>query len=271
MTERRTTTIAEVVEFLQAAAPVDLAESWDNVGLLLGDAAAPVDRIMTCLTVVDAVVDEAVAEAVQLVVAHHPLPFRPLSRIVASDSTGRRLWRLAGAGCAVYSAHTAFDSAAGGINAAIAERLGLAEVQPLRPAPDGDASVGAGRCGDLKASQDAATFAVAAGRALGAGEVRVVGSSSATVRRVGICCGSGAELFAAAADAGCDAFVTGEASFHACLEAESRGIVLVLVGHYASERFAMETLAERLSEQFPAISCHASRGESDPLWSVDCR
>ena len=61
--------------------------------------------------------------------------------------------------------------------------------------------------------------------------------------------------------------ITGEANFHGCLEAEATGVGLVLVGHYASERFAMEGLAEWLGGQFPQLEVWASLDEADPLWS----
>jgi putative NIF3 family GTP cyclohydrolase 1 type 2 len=85
------------------------------------------------------------------------------------------------------------------------------------------------------------------------------------VSRVGICCGSGGELLAAAIARGCDAFVTGEARFHTCLEARAAGIGLVLAGHYATERPAMEHLAEILSREFPGTTVQASRAERDPI------
>ncbi len=105
-----------VCQVLSRHAPLSLAESWDNVGLLLGDRSSEVSKLMTCLTVTPSVVEEAVEQGVDLVVTHHPIPFRPLSRVTCDSITGALLWRLIGAGVAVYSAHTAFDSAEQGIN-----------------------------------------------------------------------------------------------------------------------------------------------------------
>ena len=64
---------------------------------------------------------------------------------------------------------------------------------------------------------------------------------------------------------GCELLVTGETNFHTCLEAAALGMALILPGHYASERFAVETLAEHLQRQFPATAVWASRTEQDPL------
>ena len=80
-----------------------------------------------------------------------------------------------------------------------------------------------------------------------------------------VACGAAGELLAAAAAAGCDSMVLGETRFHTCLEAEALGIGLLLPGHFASERFAVEQLAEVLARQFPDVKVWASREERDPL------
>ena len=129
------TTVGTVADFLDQFAPPSLAADWDNVGLLLGNRAAAIGRLMTCLTVTPDVVAEAVAEGVQLIVTHHPILFRAVKRLTTATAEGRMVLDLVRAGVAVYSPHTAFDNTAGGINALLAEKLALAEVQPLRPGP----------------------------------------------------------------------------------------------------------------------------------------
>lgn len=126
-------TVADISAYLDRFAPRTFAADWDNIGLLLGDGNAEVRRAMTCLTVTPPVVAEAVAEKADLIVAHHPILFRGTKRLSTETSEGRLLWPLARAGVAVYSPHTAFDNTVGGINDLLANRLGLTDVQPLRP------------------------------------------------------------------------------------------------------------------------------------------
>src|SRR5688500_14445106 len=114
--DARMLNIQHICDFLAEFAPPPLAEDWDNIGLLVGDAGRPVRRIMTCLTVTAASAEEAVQEGADLVVSHHPLPFRPLKQITSQSTVGQLLLRLIAAGIAVHSSHTAFDSAATGIN-----------------------------------------------------------------------------------------------------------------------------------------------------------
>jgi dinuclear metal center YbgI/SA1388 family protein len=125
-------TVAAVVAFLEEFAPPGLAAEWDNVGLLLGDRQAPVERLMTCLTVTPESAAEAVEAKAQLIVTHHPILFRPVKRLTTASAEGRMLLALIRAGVAVYSPHTAFDNTRGGINDTLARRLGLADVAPLR-------------------------------------------------------------------------------------------------------------------------------------------
>lgn len=129
------TAVAEVARWLEEFAPARLAESWDNVGLIWGDPGAEVERVMTCLTVTDKTALEAVHERAELIVSHHPVLFRPVQRIRADRPETGALWTLAQAGVAILSPHTAFDNTAGGINDGLAQRLGLCDVHPLRPAP----------------------------------------------------------------------------------------------------------------------------------------
>ena len=257
--------VSAIAEFLQQFAPPRLAESWDNVGLLVGDENAPAGRIMTCLTVTGASAAEAIAEKADLIVAHHPLPFRPLARLTTGSVEGRLLLDLIAAKIAIYSPHTAFDSAAWGINRRLAEGLQLTGIAPLVPADDADESIGAGRFGELDAPVTLAELAGRTKQFLAVENLQVVGDLETEVSRVAVACGSAGEFLAPARRAGCDAFVTGETRFHTCLEAEATGVALVLAGHFASERFAVECLADLLSEQFPDATVWPSRREQDPI------
>src|SRR5579871_4747525 len=115
-------TVHDLTSFLDGFAPKHLAADWDNVGLLLGDRSAACQRIMTCLTVTAESAEEAIERQASVVVSHHPIFFRPIQRLTTDTPEGAFLWKLARAGVAVYSPHTAFDNSALGINARLAER-----------------------------------------------------------------------------------------------------------------------------------------------------
>jgi dinuclear metal center YbgI/SA1388 family protein len=261
-------TVADVIAFLREFAPAELAESWDNVGLLVGDESWPVKNVLTCLTLTEDVAREAADSGVGLVVSHHPLLFKAVKRITAETSEGRTLLTLLKSGIAVYSPHTAFDSAAQGINRRLAAKLGLSDIRPLRPAAD-ESLEGGGRFGQLAEAVPLADFLTQVRDALRLEAVGYVGELDTSVRAVAVACGSAAEFLEDAARHDCDVLVTGEARFHACLEARSRGVAMVLAGHYATERPAVEELASVIAQRFPGLESIPSSVERDPLhWSA---
>jgi dinuclear metal center YbgI/SA1388 family protein len=223
---------------------------------------------MTCLTLTPASVAEAADRRADLVVVHHPLPFRPLSRITCDTTVGRLLWELSGSRIAVYSAHTAFDSAEGGINHSLAVAIGLQQIEPLVPCPSGTpgtSGLGSGRCGILVPAETVGAIGNRLKAFLKIPKLWLVGEVDLPVSRAGLGCGSGGSLLEAARNNGCQCFITGEANFHACLEAQAADVVLILVGHFASERFAMEMLAERLSTHLDGVEVWPSERENCPL------
>ncbi|MCA8992472.1 MAG: Nif3-like dinuclear metal center hexameric protein [Planctomycetaceae bacterium] len=258
------TTGREIIDFLEGFAPTRSAESWDNVGLLLGDSAQSVTRVMTCLTLTPDVAQEAVTAGAEFIVTHHPILFRPVQSLTTANPQGAMLLGLAQAGVAVFSPHTAFDSAVNGVNQQLAELFELQDIAPIRPA-DEENGPGSGRHGVLSTETTLGDFVRVVAEQLSAPHLSYVGDDRQRVQRVGVACGAAAEFMSDARKLGCDVLVTGEARFHDCLEARGTGIGLVLVGHYQSERPAVESLAATLSENFPALEVWASRTESDPL------
>ena len=256
--------IATVSAALEAIAPLALAADWDAVGLLVDPRGPDVSRVMTCLSLTPETAAEAARERADLVVSHHPLPFRPVSRITNDTATGRVLLTLIGAGIGIWSSHTAWDSAAGGINDQLAALLGVTHVTPLQHAPLHPLA-GFGRVGSAAEGWSVARLARHAADCLGSGGVQVAGDAARPAGRVGIVCGSGGEAVATAAAAGCHTFLTGEIRLHHALEAGGLGMAVIAVGHHASERFAMNALATRLAEAIPGLCCWASRDETDPL------
>jgi dinuclear metal center YbgI/SA1388 family protein len=255
-------TVRLIADFLEEFAPSELAEDWDNVGLLVGDDRQQVASVMTCLTITPPVIAEAVEHGAGLIVAHHPLPFRALKRLTRESHDGGMLLDLIAAGIAVYSPHTAFDSAQQGINQQLADGLQLVDAAPLVP---GETTLGSGRWGTLRAPISLGELAQRAKTFLRIDGLHLVGEPDRPVTRVAVACGSAGELLDAARQQQCDALLLGETQFHTCLEAEAAGIGLVLAGHYASERFAVQQLAVVLAEAFADTNIWASRVEQDPL------
>jgi len=128
--------LADVIAALEAAYPTALAESWDSVGLVAGDPADEVRKVVVAVDATAAVVDEALASGTQLLLVHHPLLLRGVDTVGAHTPKGALLHRLIRGGCALYSAHTNADRADPGVSDALAAALGLVDTRPLIPIPD---------------------------------------------------------------------------------------------------------------------------------------
>ncbi|WP_445256005.1 Nif3-like dinuclear metal center hexameric protein [Nocardioides aurantiacus] len=165
-------TLGELTALLDRWYPPAHADSWDAVGLVCGDLADDVRRVLLAVDPVLAVADEAVALGAQLVVTHHPLLLKGVHGVAAIDPKGAVVHRLVRAGCGLLAAHTNADSPALGVSESLALALGLVDVRPLEadPAPALDklvvfapvadaerlraalAEAGAGRIGDYEAA-----------------------------------------------------------------------------------------------------------------------
>ena len=125
----------EVVDLLHGWYPPDTAESWDAVGLVSGDPGAEVTKVLFAVDPVLPVAEEATSWGADLLVVHHPLFLRPVHDVAATTPKGRTLHRLTRSGCALLTAHTNADQAAGGVSEALAVALGLKDLAPLLPTP----------------------------------------------------------------------------------------------------------------------------------------
>lgn len=255
--------IQDILTALEQQIPLHLAEPWDNVGLLLGDSQLEALGIMTCLTLTEDVAEEAIREGANLVITHHPILFKAVKRLTTESSEGRMLLALIRAGISVYSPHTAFDSARDGINQQLAVALGLRDIQPIRPRPQ--SSDGAGRWGQFAFPLKLAELLKRLKEVCPAEQYTFVGDLDQTCKIIGIACGAAGDFLPEASALGCHAFITGETRFHTCLEARAFGTALVMTGHYASERPAVEELARQLEARWSPLKVWASRVETDPV------
>ena len=127
-------TVHDIVEALFAHAPRELAEPWDNVGLIIGDPRARVRRVLLCVDATQEITAEARAMRAQLIVAHHPLFVEPLRHVRADEIESAVAYDAARAGVAVCAMHTNLDYAPEGLCVELARLVGLRDIQPLSAA-----------------------------------------------------------------------------------------------------------------------------------------
>jgi dinuclear metal center YbgI/SA1388 family protein len=234
--------VAQLVATLDRLAPTALAEEWDNVGLVVGRHNQPVRRLLVALDLRDDVLGEARELRCDSILTHHPPIFPSITSLTDEPEGARLVLDAAERRVAVVAAHTNLDAAASGLNAEMAELLGLSEPRPLRPSAL-DPAAGLGRLGRTGPT----TLERLVGRIAGAFEgapLSYSGDPGARVELVACCTGAGGDLIADARAAGADAYVTSDLRYHDADRA--RGLPLVALPHARAERLALKRWTRRL-------------------------
>ena len=242
------TTVQQLNEAMQALAPLELAESWDNPGLLV-DCAGKVTRVLVTLDITPEVVAEAAAKHCEAIVAHHPVIFDPLKKLGPQDVP----FQLVRACISAICMHTNLDAAAGGVNEVLAGIFGMQDPEPF--------AEGCGRIGTTMPTTVEALAKFCADT-LHTGVKYVNGGRAVTC--LAEVSGGGGSYLQEAIDRGADCLVTGEAAHHIALLAKQKGIGLVVAGHWGTEHAIADVLAALIARQFPGLTVAHAEADTDP-------
>lgn len=251
--------ICDIYDVVNAAAPFESQLDFDNSGLLVGEAAEPVTRVLLCLDITPAVIQEARELNVNLIISHHPVIFDPLRRL-----TGREpAFLLAKYGIAALCCHTNLDlSPVCGVNVALGNRLGLRSIHLEDAFGPGNILFS----GELERELSPEGFAALVKNRLKLTALTYIPGDS-PVKRVFFCSGSGGEQLQYAVIRDADAFLTGEMKHHEALAARETGLTVAVAGHYETEIVFAEYLAAYLGKRFPGTGFLVSRGER-PVYQI---
>ncbi|KQB86830.1 putative GTP cyclohydrolase 1 type 2 [Corynebacterium lowii] len=249
-------TVARVREVIEEAYPPELAESWDQVGLICGDPQAPVTKVAFALDCTLAVAQRAVEIGAQMLAVHHPLLLRGVHSVAADTPKGKVLHTLITGGVALIAAHTNADSARPGVNDRLAQLVGITPGRPIKPTdptfqPLNEAT-GLGRVGELPAPMRLGDFVQQVADALPetAWGVRATGDPEQMVRTVAVSSGSGDSFLDAVRDLGVDVYVTSDLRHHPVDEyLRAGGPAVIDTAHWASEFPWTSQAAEIVAKQ----------------------
>ncbi|MBN2194670.1 MAG: Nif3-like dinuclear metal center hexameric protein [Polyangiaceae bacterium] len=271
-------TLGLVMGTLDSLAPLHLAASWDNVGLIIEPAPEidrEIGRVLVTIDLSEDVLDEALQTRSELVVAYHPPIFQPLKRLTRANADARVVLRAIANGIAVYSPHTALDAVAGGVNDWLLEAFGdsVRDPRAIEPAPHDSATeltrpVGAGRLAKLDPPIAIDAAAASVKRHLGLDHVRLAMAANhangAPVRSVAVCPGAGGSLFAGLGSV--DLLLTGELRHHDIRARNAAGTSVILGDHTNTERGYLPCFAARLYQELGgAVEVIQSARDRDPL------
>lgn len=230
----------ELTQRIERRIPPDWAEEWDNVGLLVGDSEAEIQKIAVALDATADMVEEAAALGCQMLFVHHPAIFQPVKKIVSPDPVARMIAAAIRGGIAVYSAHTNWDSSPEGVNVVLSRLLGLADVSPLMPPRKG--AWGMGAIGTLPEPMTIGRLARFAKEAWGLSSLQTYGDGETPLRRAALCGGAGGDLLREATRRGADVYLTADVRYHELLHAQLTKTRLIVVNHGEMESASLPDL-----------------------------
>ena len=249
-------------EALERFAPLPLQESYDNAGLQIGLTDADASGVLLCLDVTEEIIEEAECEGCNLIIAHHPLLFRGLKCIADRNLVERCVRRAIVAGITIYAAHTNLDNAVGGVNFAIAERLGLQNIQFLQPLPNGQG--GSGIIGELPQPLLALDFLNYVKQTFSIEALLHNLPLTRPIKRVALCGGAGDFLLEETLKQNADAFLTGEMGYHQFFGFDDQ-IQIAAMGHYQSEQFTIQLMASILHDTCPDLRIIETKVNTNPI------
>ena len=244
------TTVQQLYEAMQHIAPLELAESWDNPGLLV-DCAGEVTRVLVTLDITTEVVAEAAAKHCEAIVAHHPVIFDPLKKLGPQDVP----FQLVQAGISAICMHTNLDAAEGGVNDCLACTLGLQDTKPLNEEK-------IGRIGTLSCEKPLEQFLSDVVKLLSCNGLRYR-DGGRPVHRVAVGGGACGEYIPQAIAQGCDTFVTSDLRYNDFLD--TQGLNLIDAGHFPTEDVVCQEIVRRLRETFPELEVTKSAVHGDAV------
>ncbi len=257
--------VSEILSYITEVAPIHWQESYDNSGLLVGDANALVDKVLLTLDLTEKVIDEAIENSFHLVISHHPLIFKGLKNILVDDTTGRIITKAIKNDIAIAAMHTNIDNSFYGVNRVLAEQLGLKDLNILHPnisesqtLSDQELQVGSGMIGVLENEISENEFLKFIKEKLNVGAIRHSEFLNKPIRKVAICGGSGAFLINDAKRCGADAYITADLKYHDFFDADNE-ILIIDAGHFETEQFTKQLFADIILKKNPKFAVQISR------------
>jgi len=253
--------IKKVLDVLEEIAPLYLAASWDNCGLLIGDPDQDIKKALFALEVTQEIIENAQKEKAQLIVTHHPLIFSPITKIEKAKYPGKLLFSLIEKGICLIAMHTNWDASDVGVASQLAQIIGLKDVSAL----SSDDGIPIGRVGELSEPISAVDLGYKLMRRLNGSYFAIAGDEKRRAERIACCPGSGGDMWRVALKEGAEIYVTGEIRYHQVREAIQEGLTVLILGHFTTENFSIFKLAEEVKKRLPELGIKVDNCLKEPF------
>lgn len=244
--------VDDVINIMEQYAPMSLKESYDNVGLMIGEKNSEISFILVSLDCTLGVIDEAIEKGCNLIFTHHPLLFKKPASITDETLLGRKIIKLVRSNINVFSSHTNLDSVNEGVNDIIMQLLGFEKSSVIEPATvynEKFKTAGIGRIAVIKENIVLSQLIERVKKSLGIKILRFCGNENLIIRKVAVINGSGQDYFEAAKELGADCIITGDTSYHYVSDYSEENIAIIDAGHFNTEWPAMKLVADYLQKK----------------------
>ena len=256
--------VKDIIKEMEKLAPPFLKESYDNVGLMVGDEEKEVKKILLALDCTKEVINEAISNNIDLIITHHPLIFRKPSRIVMGDLQGEKIISLIKNDISLYSSHTNLDTVKGGINETIVKMLGFGESKIIDEVKNPEyKGSGIGRIVKLSEEKTPQDIIDLVKKKLNVNNLRVV-IGDKLISKIAIINGSGQDYFGDAVRYGADCIITGDTTYHYASDYKEMGITIIDPGHFKTEWIIFLEVMKNIEDKFSSIEFIHSKVSSDP-------
>nr|WP_300002238.1 Nif3-like dinuclear metal center hexameric protein [Tissierella sp.] len=260
--------LKEIINFMENWAPSNLIDSWDNTGFQIGDPQKEINKILIALDLDNNTLKKAIEGKFDLIITHHPLIFKPVNKILTVNPDEKLIIDIIRNDISVYNAHSNLDLANGGVSDVLADKLGLKNTSILKETSqkienEKILAYGYGRIG-YRDTKDFKTFIEEIKESLDIESLIFYGNIEKEIRNVAVCGGSGSDFIEDASLKGADVYITGDIKYHEAQYAYERGLNLIDVGHFHSEKFIVPVIKGYLEEKFKTLKIEVIMEQSLP-------
>lgn len=253
--------IKDIMVFLEEKAPISLQEVYDNSGLILGDPDSNVSKVLICLDADIKALDYGAEKNCQLILSHHPAIFEKLNKFTGDTNEANILINAIKNDLALYSYHTNFDSAKGGLSELLCKKLGIENIKIIKESGFRRDGHGAGRYGDIDtiSGKDFLEFVKTK---IPISVIKYVGQIPDKISKVAVYNGSyDNEIIEELSEIRPDIFITGDLKYHDAQELMGYGIFTVDAGHYGTEIIFVDEMTKLLNKQFSELEVLQYKGQ----------
>ena len=254
--------LKEITNILEKWCPLNSAEEFDNVGLLVGNSNEIITKAIITIDTTEEVVDEAIKNDCNLIITFHPIIFDGLKNITEQTYVERIVFKAIQNNINIYAIHTNLDNNPKGVNYKICQKLEMNNTKFLISKVEG--TFGMGMVGELNKELSEIEFFNFLKSKMNIKNIKHSPFIGKNIKKVAVLGGSGSFAIENAIAEKADCYITSDLKYHDYFKADNK-ILLADIGHYESEQFTKELILEFLNEKIPKFACIISKSNTNPV------